>query len=512
VTAGAAVAPASTGRGPWPLYPSLLAAAFILNIWVEADISPYAMFRSLAVGLVMPALIALVAGALLRSRHLGGAVAGLVIVILVGWYAQLMLAVLLVLLGVVLVLLRRIRRAPIPWPRVTRALNAFAAALLVALAVKAALHGTFGQALADLDQGSVDIPAAATAPDDMPDIYVLLMDAYPRADTLARVFDTDGDPFLQALEQRGLDVSRRSRTNYGVTQLTLVSMLEMRLLGDIPALEPVLDGRHEAQPLMRNLTNRGSAIEFLRDRGYRIFATGPGFEEVALRQADSYIDDGQLNEFETILMRITGLGDIVDIAAPEAIGDSFRSRVMATERHAAMAVEAAKAGPQLAFIHVPSPHAPILFGSDGARPRVDANHPYEYWLGDDTTPDRVRTAYREQLPTVDDLILKTIDTIRAGSEQPPVIIVFSDHGSLTNLDTDPDLKLSERVSNLFAASTPGHPRLFGDVVTPVNVFPILFDAYFGTHLPRAENRSVVSAPATLFEFIDLGDPDSTPSP
>ncbi|KRT60448.1 MAG: hypothetical protein XU10_C0049G0006 [Chloroflexi bacterium CSP1-4] len=510
MTAGAAVAPASTGRGPWPLYASLLAAAFILNIWVEADISPYAMFRSLAVGLVVPALIALVAGALLRSRHLGGAVAGLIIVILVGWYAQLMLAVLLVLLGVVLVLLRRIRRAPIPWPRVSRALNAFAAALLVALAVKAAMHGTLWQALADLHQGTADLAASTVSADPTPDIYILLMDGYPRVDTVARIFDYDGEPFLQALEQRGLDVSRRSRTNYGVTQLTLVSMFEMRLLGDIPALERVLDGRQEAQPAMRNLTNDGAAVRFLKDRGYRIFATSPGFEEVALRRADTFIDDGQLNEFETILIRITGVADLIDLVAPDAIGDSFRSRVMATQAHAALAVEAARAGPQLAFIHVPSPHAPILFGADGARPPVDANHPYEYWLGEDTTADRIRAAYREQLPIVEDLVLKTIDIIRAGSEQTPVIIVFSDHGSLANLDTDPELKLSERVSNLFAASTPGHPRLFGDVVTPVNVFPILFDAYFGTDLPRSEDRSLVSESGAVFDFTELRTPDQAP--
>jgi hypothetical protein len=175
-----------------------------------------------------------------------------------------------------------------------------------------------------------------------------------------------------------------------------------------------------------------------------------------------------------------------------------------------MAVEAAKAGPQLAFIHVPSPHAPILFGANGTTVRVDANHPYEYWLGDDASPDDVRQAYRAQAPLIVQTIEDAVGAILEGSEAPPIVIVMSDHGSLTNLDTDPDLKLSERVSNLFAAFTPDQQELFGDVTTPVNLFPILFDAYFGTDLPRSEDRSVVSAPATLFDYQRRHPPSPAP--
>ena len=54
-----------------------------------------------------------------------------------------------------------------------------------------------------------------------PDIYVILLDGYPRADTLARLFDFDNGPFLAALEAKGFDVSAGSSSNYMYTELTL---------------------------------------------------------------------------------------------------------------------------------------------------------------------------------------------------------------------------------------------------------------------------------------------------
>jgi hypothetical protein len=66
-----------------------------------------------------------------------------------------------------------------------------------------------------------------------------------------------------------------------------------------------------------------------------------------------------------------------------------------------------------------------------------------------------------------------------------VVIVFSDHGPQTLLSyADPDDRgIETRLANLFAARTPGRPRLFPDDVTLVNVLPILFNGYLGTNLP-----------------------------
>ena len=41
-----------------------------------------------------------------------------------------------------------------------------------------------------------------------------------------------------------------------------------------------------------------------------------------------------------------------------------------------------------------------------------------------------------------------------------------------------------RASNFMAALTPGRPGLTGTRLTPVNLFPVLLDAYLGTTHPR----------------------------
>jgi hypothetical protein len=54
-----------------------------------------------------------------------------------------------------------------------------------------------------------------------PNIYVMLLDGYPRADTLRDTFSIDNRGFLESLETRGFTVSDEARTNYNKTWLTM---------------------------------------------------------------------------------------------------------------------------------------------------------------------------------------------------------------------------------------------------------------------------------------------------
>ena len=92
---------------------------------------------------------------------------------------------------------------------------------------------------------------------------------------------------------------------------------------------------------------------------------------------------------------------------------------------------------------------------------------------------------------IDERAIKTIDEIQGHGSRPRVVLVMSDHGTrsrlnwndLAHADTD------EALANLFAAYTPGHERLFPENVTTVNIYPLLFNTYFGTALPTQPNRT-----------------------
>jgi hypothetical protein len=93
--------------------------------------------------------------------------------------------------------------------------------------------------------------------------------------------------------------------------------------------------------------------------------------------------------------------------------------------------------------------------------------------------------YVDQVNAVDRLALEAVDGIIAASDEPPVIVIVSDHGSGAGLVWD-DLDgsdLDERTANLTAALTPGHPGLFGPTPTLINTFPTLLRAYIGEDVP-----------------------------
>jgi hypothetical protein len=89
--------------------------------------------------------------------------------------------------------------------------------------------------------------------------------------------------------------------------------------------------------------------------------------------------------------------------------------------------------------------------------------------------------YAGQVAHIDNLTLAAVDQILASGPTPPVVVIASDHGSAAGLTWDDvaDSDLDERTANLFAAFTPGRPRVFPPDITLVNVFGFLFEAYFG---------------------------------
>ncbi len=245
---------------------------------------------------------------------------------------------------------------------------------------------------------------------------------------------------------------------------------------------------------IRERVNENEAFRILRERHYRITALASGFADVNLRAADRFIDTGQPNEFELWMLRATGLAGIVGAIDPDLFADLHRMRVNAMfAKLPEIAVEPA-VGPRFVFAHIPSPHAPFVFGPNGeARPpgRVDAFFE-DTAIGRGLTRSEYARAYTDQVAYIDHRAIETIDAILAASPTPPVIVIMSDHGSAAGFDWH-DVEgsdIDERSANLFAALTPGRSGVFDETITPVNVFPRLFGAYFGTSFPDRPTRSI----------------------
>ena len=504
-------APAATKLRAVPWHPVLFAAVIVATAWFDAAISPYPLLRPLLIAVIGAAILTVASGLAARSAQVGGLIATVIIWVLwsrhlldlgetaiarlglagVAWAAALVLALILV----ARILRRRVRRWTVEGA--TSALNRGALLLAFVTLAMALVTGRAGLAIEDLDQGQdLETWLASTGTDasrEGPDVYAILLDGYPRADVLAPAFDIDNAPFVGALEERGFAVAGASHSDYIWTHTTVPSLLYMDYVEHIPVLEPVVAGRASQQPTIRSAIDRNPVFAFARERGYTTVSVASGFEQVTARKADVFVDSGDMNEFEIRLLAATFLGDVVDLLAPKFAAAQQASRI---EHGLDTLPTIASVGGEPVFVwaHIPAPHQPTVFGEGGSVVEVPltdtfyGDSPME--RGEDPTEFRER--YRAQLAYLNERILETVDAIVRESSEPPVILLFADHGSSSRIDwvdtepreADPALLL-ERTAILFATLTPGHEGVYPDDASPIDLFRLLFDAYFGTDHGRA---------------------------
>ena len=182
-------------------------------------------------------------------------------------------------------------------------------------------------------------------------------------------------------------------------------------------------------------------------------------------------------------MKYSRVEGLLETVTPGAMAALARARIEHTFDVAQQLAADRPDRPRFMFVHVPAPHPPWVFEADGA-PRT----PPKVAFGgeDDLTRQQGLDAGFAQATYIADLTIDAIDDIDHVASSPPVIVVMSDHGPKGGIGTleDLDFDVEVRASSFMAARTPGHPGLFDDAPTPVNLFPTLFDAYLGVHVDR----------------------------
>ncbi len=505
-------APTTTERaGQLAWHPFLLATTVVVTLWLDAAVSPYAVVRSLVVAITLAASITLIAGLLLRSMQLGGLVASGVIGLLwsrqlidvlaaaqarmgslaIAWYAVIAIA------GILVVRLLW-RRAPrLNRRSLTTFLNRGAALLLVSALLLGFMRGSMAAVLEDLDQGIPLSDWAGSGTADQrsgPDIYLILLDGYPREDVLEYAFDIDNSGFVEDLEERGFHVAEESHSDYIWTHVSVPSVLNLDYVEGVPMIAQVIDGELPQQPSLRRVVADNVAFELARERGYDPIGVASGFEHVAPRRADVYVDGGQLNEFEISLLSSTYAGDIVAALAPDFASAQQRDRILFNLDALSQIASTPDRPPAFVFAHVPAPHQPVVFGEGGSPVEVPISQTFyaDSPMERGESPDEFIERYRAQLPYLNDRILAAIDEVIANSDEPPVIVLFADHGSASAVDwntADPNevdpARLLERTGTLVAARTPDMEGFLPEDISPADLLRLVFDEYWGTDYGRA---------------------------
>ncbi|HEY2981516.1 MAG TPA: sulfatase-like hydrolase/transferase [Anaerolineales bacterium] len=334
-------------------------------------------------------------------------------------------------------------------------------------------------------------------PENPPDVYYFLLDSYTRADLLEKAYGYDNSDFIQALEARGFYVAACSQSNYGRTELSLASTLNMSYLQGLDGeFVPDNIGRLTLWDSLKHSAVRRN----FENLGYKIVNFASGFAFIELRDADAFLSPPPLasgfTEFEGLFVGTTLARHLKDLGwlDPDALlAQNFRDRFQFI--FSSMHRLAAMPEPTFAYIHVMSPHPPFVFGPDG-----EPTDPAEFWNEKRLYPAALYAqGYQNQTTYLDKRLLEAIDTLLAESPQPPVIILQGDHGPWVQPNPQHFMILN-------AYYLPGHMDRLYPQISPVNTFRMVFDAYLGGKYDMLDDVSYHSPVPNLFDFTEVPNP------
>jgi hypothetical protein len=285
-----------------------------------------------------------------------------------------------------------------------------------------------------------------------PRVVVILLDGYPRSDTLAQM-GFDNEPFVGALEQRGFDHYPDAVSAFSYTHTTLLSMLTDQ---EVPDREGTPTERREVR------------AQLFVPAGY--LAISPPVGHVVLNGGPQ-TDPTVLNNFEVFLLGQSIVGRVATQWTGAVVMEGFRQNLS----RAFEAIETTAA--RRVFAHLMSPHPPFLFDAEGRpKPALDC-WPSSCALLDSTiedmgiSRDAWAEAMSEQVAALNARLLELTDALLA-KDPGTVIVFFSDHGGRRAED-----EADEWHHSFLVARTPGFPGLFRDDPGPRNVLRQIERAY-----------------------------------
>lgn len=326
---------------------------------------------------------------------------------------------------------------------------------------------------------------AIQAPQNMPDVYFIVLDMHARSDALLQDLGHDNSDFINGLRELGFYVADCSRSNYIDTGRSLISTLNMDYI-DVLQAQMVARGMGANDYLV--LLKQSLVRYQLEAVGYKTYAFASEYEWSRLSDAYKYLGYANapytlLQPFEAMLIQNTALliwADSTSQAARENDENPFQGINASLEYHVNQQLFTINTLPSLAtvnepkfvFAHIIVPHIPFVFEPDGSIVSDPG-----FYSGKKTEPiDREHfvSGYINQVRFIDTRILEVARQILENAAEPPIIVIMGDHG----------LENENRLLILNAIYLPGDgsQNLYPSI-TPVNTFRIIFNTYFGANYP-----------------------------
>jgi len=341
-----------------------------------------------------------------------------------------------------------------------------------------------------------------------PDIYVIVLDGYARHDVLRSLYQYDNAEFTGQLKKLGFFVADESHSNYVQTSYSMASFW------NFDYLKPWNSSYDFSHYLLEPIQNN-RAYHLLNEIGYTTVSFEGEVDYIEIKNSNKYLSRFHpFNKFESLLLVDSPLEPFNNTFNWAIPIPAYKTHIQRTqyELQTLKEIPTSIPGPKIVYAHMMAPHPPFVFDRDGkARPE---SKPYSLWDNTSYTGglDEYKNGYVAQLIYMNGDVLDVVESILAGSETPPIILIMGDHGPASefNWTLEAPKCVWERTSNLYAILLPGH-QTDGTVypsITPVNTFRVIFNTYFGANLPLLEDRSYMMSwqqPTLNIDITDIRD-------
>jgi len=309
-------------------------------------------------------------------------------------------------------------------------------------------------------------------PDNLPDIYYIILDQYTRQDILEKVLNYDNSEFIDYLTSKGFYVATKSCSNYGWTHLSLPSSLNMDYLKA---------GEIDSEAVLLEMVKNSKVSRFLKEKGYRYIFVGGGIDCKGIaKHTDVHLvyKSGSIlkkTDFVESLIHTTALSPFAVYLRGFLDEDDRKARLYAFDK---LADIPNIKEPTFVYAHILCPHGPFVFDRNGNPPKRNIfEETRRGWC------PLLDERYVDQVIFINKKVETLLDEIISKSDVEPVIILQGDHG----IDWHPG---GMRRYILNAYFLPGKDnRLLYESITPVNSFRIVFNLYFDTSYDLLEDKS-----------------------
>jgi len=345
-------------------------------------------------------------------------------------------------------------------------------------------------------------------PDKLRDIYYIILDRYPDANTLERVWNFDNKKFINYLTKKGFFVASESRSNYLKTAHSLASSLNaqfINFLGDEMGKES-----NDWLPLYQMLQDY-KVQRFLKRQGYKYLHFGSWWGPTSKnKHADMNFRLHRLPEFSSILFKTTLFFPIAVALGMDDRREEIRKRVL--YKFDALSKIPKVNDSTFVFAHMIIPHSPYVFDRHG-----------NFLSENEVSKKSRKENYIDQLLYTNTKLEALIDKLLSDSKIQPIIILQGDEGTFPekyiregkkfNWKHATKEELNEKMGILNAYYLPETDKnLLYPSITPANSFRLIFNLYFGTNLQLLPDDSFAFEDEHhLYSFFNVTDKVTTKS-